>query len=265
MAWTRDERRALLDRVEALRLQMRSKEKARFSLEERRAMVRERRRLLVEYAENLPPLPVSRCPICQGVFELPMDPEGLDGPWWWVTPEVEFPVPRTCEHYQVVLGALDLHGRVPTEVRDAVQPGPGVPFVVPRLLSIERVRAVIASLNLATGDTAYPIVYYSEEPVPETELHQPWCRDSWVLHDDAGNPVAYDHSEDPWDFDLLPWIRSGKLSWILPGDEALRLRQDEQCPYIDLDGIREPQVLARGKLDTEPLPDGTSGGYYEEY
>ena len=60
--------------------------------------------------------------------------------------------------------------------------------------------------------------------------------------------------EDPatFEYELAPWIDRGKLSWIAPGDAALTLRSTaKDCPYLGLDGVREPQHIEAGKVWTK--------------
>jgi len=74
-------------------------------------------------------------------------------------------------------------------------------------------------------------------------------------------------ANDVWDFDLTPWIASGQLRWIAPGDpegEVVGEASGELCPYIDLSGDRFPQVVAWGERDLLDLPDGTMVNPYED-
>ncbi len=112
------------------------------------------------YAAGLPVREVSRCPICGKVLGIPIDDLGLDGPWWWTVCPTEFPPPRGCVHFQVYLGALDLHGRAPVEVVSGVKPGPGATFVIDRLLSMEGMQAVLSTVRVGRGDTGYLIAYH---------------------------------------------------------------------------------------------------------
>ena len=218
----------------------------------------EQDRLLKEYAERLPFVEISRCPICDAVLEYVVDTMGLDGPWWAKGDLVEFPKPQGCEHFRVLLGAIDFHGRTPSEaaVHRTVLPGPGAPFVVPRLLEIPGMRAVIWSFGLPKGDLCYPIAYFSEEPLHGAFLHQPWGREAYQVFNIEGEYEGWTIANDPWEFEPRPWIDRGLLFWIKPGDESLTLRREGSCPYENLAGIRKPQVIRKGKLSTLSLPTG---------
>ena len=59
------------------------------------------------------------CPHCGEPLSRAMDPYGLDGPWWLAIGLVRPEEPPACEHFAVLMGALDLRGRTPREVEDA--------------------------------------------------------------------------------------------------------------------------------------------------
>ena len=77
-----------------------------------------------------------------------------------------------------------------------------------------------------------------------------------------GKPLAEDHSKDPWDFELAPWMESGKLLWIEPGDVSLALRRGLPSPYVDLPGVREEQIIAGGRVSLRLPPDGSPPGLH---
>ncbi len=257
-------RARLVPMLHDLALRRRGPAASKLSKEDRRDLHDRFERVLREYAENLPYRPVSRCPVCDGVLEIAIDDLGLDGPWWWDACPLEFPRPRGCEHFLVFLGALDLHGRRPSEVTVwSVLPGPGAPFVIPRLLGIEGVRAVVSTVPIASRDTGYLVAYFGAEPVPEPDLHQEWRKQSWLIHDAEGNAVATEVVNDPWDFDLPPRIRDGEVLWIAPRDGALALHAELPSPYDAPTGARKKQMLMRGEVKLAEPPRGEPSGYYD--
>lgn len=263
MIWNVSQRNDLLAEISQLNNKRTGSGKTGFSIEQRREMYQQENRLLEEYAENIPHRAFSRCPFCESVVEMPMDTFGLDGVWWWRVSPVDFAQPDVCEHFQVFLGALDLHSRIPGEIMDAVGPGPGVPFVVSRLLEIESVKAVLSSFQLETGDTAYVVTYFSEEPLDQADLHQEWRREFYALVNEDGEMVASETKLDPWDFDIDPWVEKGKLMWIHAGDESFALHTDLPFPYSNLDGVRESQIITRDGLFLLPSPEGGDSAMYE--
>lgn len=215
-------------------------------------------RLLEEYAENLPFVPISRCPFTQEIVEYALDPYGYDGPWWEPKETAQYPEAQGSEHFRVLLGAVDMNGRQPSETKDGddVLLGPAVPFVIPDLLELPDMQAVLSRLLLPSGDIAYLIAYYSKDPIHGGLLHQPWARDSYEIIDEEGEYVGWGAANSEWDFDLQPWIDQGKVSWIEPGDSTLTLVNSGVCPYVNLSGERRPQILHQGNRVLGELPDG---------
>jgi len=213
-------------------------------------------KLLERYTELLTAVPVSRCPFCGVVLNYSFDAMGLEGMWWCKDAIVEASPPEES-HFRVLLGSIDFHGREPEEAEPngSVIPGPGAPFVVPRLLGMEGMIAVMSCLTLPNDDTAYLISYFSEEEMNEYELHQPWARESYDVHDVDGEFESWGTVADSWDFELQPWIDKGRLKWIDPGDKSLTIKDSGKCPYVGLPGTRQPQVIESGKLGLLPLPD----------
>lgn len=263
MSWNASQRAILLDEIKQLNAKRKGPGKAGYSIEQRREMYQQENRLLEEYAENVPFHAFSRCPFCQRVAEMPMDTLGLDGIWWWKVCPVDFAELETCEHFQVFLGALDLHGRIPHEITDAVGPGPGVPFVIERLLEMESVEAVLSSFQLETGDTAYIVTYFSEAPLDQADLHQEWRREFYPLEDGDDEAVASETKLDSWDFDIEPWVEAGKLKWTQADDASFVLCSDLPCPYSRLDGIRESQIITQDGVFLLPAPEGGESALYE--
>jgi len=212
--------------------------------------------LLAEYGRRLPHVRVGRCPFTGDLLDYAFDAFGLDGMWWAREGLVATPMPED-PHFKVLLGAIDFHGREPLEAKPngQVLPGPGVPFVIPKLLELPGMVEVISRHDLPRGDTAYLMAYFSDAPLDPRDLHQPWARETFSFPDEEGE-IRWTAATDRWDFDLLPWIGNGRVMWINPGDQSFTLLSTGPCPYVDLPGRREPQMIAVGKLGALPLPDG---------
>jgi len=263
MFWNASQRNSLLREIKQLNEKRKGPEKANYPIEKRQKMYQREMQILEEYAENTPFHAFSRCPFCELVTEMPMDTLGLDGVWWWEFCPVDFAPPEACEHFQVFLGALDLHGRVPQEITNGVNPGPGVPFVISRLLEFDTVKAVLNSFKLETGDTAYIVTYFSEEPLDDVDLHQEWRREFYSLLDDDGEAVASETKLDKWDFDIDPWVENGKLLWTNPGDQTFALHSGLPCPYSNLEGVRESQILTQDGVFLKSAPEGGESAMFE--
>lgn len=264
MFWNASQRNSLLKEARQLHSKRKGPEKANYPLDQRQEMYRQEMQLYEEYAENTPFQAISRCPFCDTVVEIPMDTIGLDGPWWWEWCPVEFAAPDACDHFQVFLGALDLHGRTPPETSNGVNPGPGVPFVIGRMLALDSVKAVLSSFNLATGDTAYIISYFSAEPLEDKDLHQEWRREFYPLRNADGETVATETKQDKWEFDIDPWINKGKLLWTDAGDGAFALHSGLPCPYSSLDGVRDSQIITADGVFLKSAPGGGESALYEK-
>jgi hypothetical protein len=217
------------------------------------------------YFDGLPRRVMSVCPFCGELLERAFDPWGLDGPWWGEGSLCKYSEPPACDHFRVLLGALQLaDDAVPARVVMKSFPGPDVPFVVPRLLDLGLV-AVVGALTMDRGGPAYPIAYFSEAPVDPGLLHQPWRRTTmWYERD--GREV-WSARNDPWDFDLAPHVAAGKVVWVLLDEQPPRVHRaadGESCPFVGLPGQREPQVVADGARSFMPPPDGTPLNPFDE-
>ncbi len=233
--------------------------------EQRTADYRTQDRILDEYAERLPFVTVSRCPYTKKLAEYPMDPYGFDGMWWKIRELAEYPPAAGSEYLRLISGGVDFHGRDPLEAKrlKEVRPGPGCPYVIPGILKMDGMMAVVSKLDLPQGDTAYITAYFSETPVHGGLLSQPWGRDSYQVFDEAGEYEAWTVDTSNWDFDLATWIEQGKLFWITPGDEGFNLNNGRECPYLGLEGIRQPQVILNGVIKLGELPDGKPAQPFE--
>lgn len=202
-----------------------------------------------EYRAGLPRVPVSRDPFSGEELAWEIDVVDLDGPWW----ECENPARNWVEGDPAGLFAITGAVELPDEVTPApwlAFPGPSVPFVIPRILEHDDIRAVISYLEVG-GHAAWAITYWGE-PLPYDLLRV----DTWgaKLHwftDAQGLQKWNEHTPefDEPDFDLAPWIEAGKLSWIGPGDTSLALETSlAGCPYLELEGSRAFARVWDGKV-----------------
>jgi hypothetical protein len=198
------------------------------------------------YREQLPLRPVARCPFTGAAYSHSLDALGIDGPWW-DSRAPNRPLELVGEGTLVAFtGALAMASAI-ERAPFLAKPGPGVPFVVPRLLARDGVRAVLSSLPIG-AHMGYVVTYFAS-PVPDDlEGFNDWGTDYYQFDDDEtlawhqGSARAVDH-----DFDLAPYLASGRLQWIAPGDASMTLRQGvEHCPFVDLEGCRLPQLVQDG-------------------
>jgi hypothetical protein len=264
---SREERDALLARLSALDRELYPPEGEEEPSRRQRALLEETYyRVLAEYSDRLPRVPMSACPFTAARLVRAIDPYGLDGPFWHKVRTFTPEEPAAPPTFKVLLGGLDLRGREPSEAEEEVIAGPDVPYVVPRLLELPGMVAVVTRIELRNGDLAYPIAYFSREPIPPGALHQPWLRQELWFTDENGRS-AWLSSNAPWDFDLASWIERSKLGWIEPGDETFRVRGSEdlgRCPFLDLAGDRRPQTFASGTREQGEPPSGVPFAPFEE-
>lgn len=201
-----------------------------------------------QYEDNLPVLPLSRCPFTNEVVYHSIDPFGLDGLWW----NYDAPV-RKLENLPVSYFALDGAVTLKSNIEWApflCKPGAGVPGVLPRLLNMDGIQAVISSVPIGTHQ-GYAIFYFAIEAPPGLIRVNTWGSRQYTFIDQQ-NMLRWGESSlsmDDYDFQLKKWIESGKLQWIRPDDEALTLISSaENCPYVGLTGNKELQRIERGKV-----------------
>ena len=221
--------------------------------------------LLGEYSDRLPRVLMSVCPFTGAPLARSFDPFGFDGPWWYKDRTFTPDEPAAPPSFKVLLGAIHLNGRAPAESKEIVLAGPDAPYVVPRLLNLPGMVAVIHRLELATGDTAWPIAYFSEEEIHPAALHQFWTRPELWIENEAGQKL-WIFKNDVWDFEFGPWIERGKLKWLKPGAAEPEVVGAESgpCPYAGLPGDHLPQTISGGQRELEELPTGEPAMPFEE-
>jgi hypothetical protein len=213
-----------------------------------RASVAEMATIEAEYFRGLPRPALSCCPLCEKPLHRSFDPFGLDGLWW--RSDVQPDEPQPCLHFCLLLGAVDLAGVTPAPDFD-VQPGPGAPFVVPRILAMPEMVAVVSEVAMADGTKAYPIAYFAPRRPPIQTLTASWARRNFVYKTQLG-VQAWRRADEPptglppdaWDFELASWITEGKLRWCEPGSDRSRLAATSTtCPFVGLSGVKDAQLI----------------------
>ena len=198
------------------------------------------------YVDAVPIVRLSRSPFSGGIFETSLDIFGIEGLWWayehdyrpYVEPEPTF---------FAWTGALQLDGPPPPwSLKTMV--GPSIPFVLPRMLEHPDVHAVVSSI-LVGEHVGYPIVYYASPSPLDLVRVDDWGHDfhSFVREDGSPGVLHAVQTVREKDFELAPWLESGKLSWISPGDLSLGLREGVAgCPFVGLEGERGRRYFQQG-------------------
>ena len=166
-----------------------------------------------------------------------------------------------CPHLFCIDGALNLHGHTP----DAQSPRYGgtihmaaeVPFVKPRVLELPTMLGVMNSFPIMEKYTAYTIGYFTQEQPHYRDFCIPWHCTEW---DSTGEPqrklLQVGKREDIQDYDLLPWVERGKLSWINPISTRVKGAPPDQFPYLGIEGRRHPYRIEESEVIDLPSPQG---------
>ena len=199
------------------------------------------------YRQWLPEVPVARDPETGELVRWPIDTVDLNGWFWEYQDPVRRPARRPAD-WLAMAGAMRIGGTV-TPAPFVARPGPEVPYVVPRILSQPGIRAVVTQLPVGQH-TGWPVTYFGTRPrdVPLVNL---WGTNSYPVVDN-GEWLGWDEVPE-WspdnDYGLGPWLESGKLLWIAPGDESMTLRRGtDGCPYLGLSGNHEYAIVEGGTV-----------------
>ncbi|EOD68971.1 hypothetical protein [Amycolatopsis vancoresmycina] len=200
------------------------------------------------YRRMLPAVTVARSPDTGEVVQWPLDTYGLDGKFWAYDATIRRLPTSVPPTWLAMAGAMRLADPVEDTPFTAV-PGPGVPFVVPRILAAPGVRAVLAEVPVGRH-TGWTISYFGPEPegVPLINLWGTHDYPVYVPGEPRGWATAAADVAD-YDFELAGWLESGKLLWLEPGDESASLREGaDGCPFLDLPGERLIAVVTNGSV-----------------
>jgi len=202
------------------------------------------------YLAGLPRYAFARCPYSGQPCRLSFDALGLDGLFWYRDePTRPAEEPEAGPHFIGLSGAVQLAAEV-EKTPYVVTPGPGVPFIIPRLFKDQDVQAVIMSGPIG-AHAGHAITYFAADPAQAPARPRIWGTGvtSFSLHHDPDRDPS--ETVRHFDYDLRPWIASGRLSWVAPGDPDLVLRRTiDDCPYLDLEGERALQYMQNGEVWT---------------
>jgi len=211
------------------------------------------------YESTLTQLPLSRCPVTGQVVVLAIDVRGLDGPYW----NAERPIrpvqvfPQTLFAY---CGAIETDGARAAGLH-VLRPGPGRPFIVPRIMAIEGMNAVISKLKIGK-DEAFAIFYFHPDPPYDHARVNYWGADYHAAEWQEGKSYVLDvpDLEPDFDFDVQSWIADGRVYWIEPRDKNLQLKSDAAgYPFAGAAGrafpVRIQDGIARNSIYLAPSDD----------
>lgn len=220
---------------------------------DRNPLLREIDRLINAYWGWIPAVSLSRCPICNAELFRTFDPVDLTGFWWMDRAQRPGDEPEPCSHFNLLTGALNLNGLPPKGGPFESRPGPDVPYIIPRILEMPTMQVVISSISMHCGYTAYPVAYYSQEPAAGGTLTQTWAQPQYYFTT-ADGKTGWNIVDDSYDFDLLPWLRTGKIRWLEEGKLNPKGAKPEECPFQGIKGMRKPQIIVDDELGYEYRP-----------
>lgn len=222
----------------------------------------ESRLLRAQYFRRLPRQAMACSPFNGKPLVRAFDPFGLDGLWWKSPAEAVNPPPGP--YFCVLRGAVSARGGELHAGSSEIEPGPEVPYVIPRLLEHPGMVMVIGEIEMADGPVAFPLAYFAERRPPVADLTADWCLTEY-LYTTATGDEGWKTPNDPWDFDLLTWLKSGKVRWCEPGsgNTVLATAPPEECPYLELEGVRAPLRVSREGVFAGSLPDGEATWPFE--
>lgn len=215
--------------------------------EERSRMVEAIEPLVNSYWQWIPAVELSKCPFCRVSLAVKFDTYDLNGFWWMDRTQRPHDEPPSCEHFCLLSGALSLNDQPVKGGLFPCKPGPDKPFVYPRLLQMPAMVVVISELPMTCGYKAYPIAYYSKQPVQSRVLTQSWARKEHTFTLDDGTS-GWDIKDDTQDFDLKFWIGSSKVLMYREGD-VVGLKDNDHIAHVAGFGIN--QTIVNDELSFE--------------
>jgi hypothetical protein len=266
MALTKQDRDALIQRYWRLNDENTRAYRAGLSLAGRETILNAADAVQEEYFSRLPRLTLSRCPYTGIELVLAFDPWGTDGLWWQEKQLSECDEPDPPPTFQVLRGAVYLNGLPAMGGRSEAHIGPEVPYAIQRILARPTMIAVISSVKLDCGYTAFPIAYFATQPSRPGTLVATWRETSYTFTTADGDS-GWNVPTDPWDFDLDPWIEQGKVKWINPGDPRWTVQSGPPgaCPYRNLPGKREQLRIQDSNLWARPTPNNEKMNPFDEW
>jgi len=203
--------------------------------------------LIEEYWQNIPLILLSICPFCEAELRHPFDSVDLNGFWWMDRTQRPGPSVQACEHFQLLLGSLNLNGMKPEGGLFECCPGPDIPFVIPRLLEKAEMRAVISEIKMECGYIGYPIVYFSSQPVVSQDLSQSWARKEHRFKTEDGK-AGWDIRQEQYDYDVLRWAHKKKVRWVTEGSLNSKEADPQQCLLFNIQGAGRNQSIRDQRL-----------------
>ncbi len=200
------------------------------------------------YCDQLPVIRFCLSPFDGLPFDHSIDPYGIDGLWWssldFIRPLEYLPL-----HVVAFTGSMTLEEPI-EETVFMVKPGPGIPFVVPWVLGLPGVKAVLCPLKIGPHQ-GWPVVYFREAGSIYEGGFNTWGADRsrFMVGEEESGWNEWSAGPEDYDFDLEPWVRSGKLLWV-PEEDASGVPKAglDGFKWLGLPGERNLQLVCQGRV-----------------
>lgn len=200
------------------------------------------------YCDQLPLVRFCASPFDGLPFDHSIDLDGLDGLWWSAIEPLR-PLEFLPRHVVAFTGAMTLVEPLENTVF-LVKPGPGAPFVVPWLLELPGVKAVLCPLMIGRHQ-GWPVIYFREDLDSREGGFNTWGQglSRFVVDEETSGWHEWSAGPEDYDFDLAPWVKSGKLLW-LPEDDPTGVPRNglEGFEWLNLPGERKLHLVCQGRV-----------------
>ena len=153
-----------------------------------------------------------------------------------------------CNHVVIISLMINLNGIQPDDVSQTVWLGSERPFIMPPVLKLDQTYAVIHAIPIGRYDDVQPQPHYSAyfvsyfTNVDKNEF------------DKVMQPAYESHTRVPhsWaDYDLVKWVKSGKLYWLETSEPDLMLRNQPVSgfPYSNIIGGEGIWVIRNSRIE----------------
>jgi hypothetical protein len=208
--------------------------------------------------QHIPRHTIARCPLCGAAFTEQVDTYNVEDVDMLGDTSISFKHHSACEHFVGEQGFVHLNGVIP----DYYRGGSEVPYVTPAFLSDDpKSYAVIHCLPIYRAERKgfvprhllFVVTYYSQSPQalqrrrdevrfqPDMKPLPPMS--TWI--EVRGDEAAWD---------LVRWVREGKLWWLDLDRDDLPLRNSplKEFPYANIKGIQKGFAYVKGRLKLDP-------------
>jgi hypothetical protein len=201
--------------------------------------------LVEQYWMILPEMVLSSCPFCRRELKRKFDSVDLSGFWWMERTQRDVKE-SSCEHFVLLVGAVNFNGLTPKGGIFSGFPGPDAPYVIPQVLKMKEMIVVVSEIKMGCGYSVYPIGYFSKHPPQQKPHIQPWAQQEYFLTLDGTSAVDVYHID--FDYELLPWLRKKKIRWVIDGKLNVESENPQSCPFLNADGKRKKMRLLAEQL-----------------